>query len=192
MICYDLGMGFYVTEKMPQVKPGTPLKKPRLGFFSATRSCTGNFPSQPVETHRETEPPPMKTVSGVRYYGYRYYSPSLGRWLARDPIGENGGKNLYGFCRNRPVGRFDKLGLHTCAATKDTTCFGFPVTMSKTSDTTKCIGTCKKWHDCTWYGSVTYGELIALGYQASSEVDPDQIACESSAHEGHSYFAICF
>jgi len=26
----------------------------------------------------------------VRYYGYRYYSPSLGRWLSRDPIGDRG------------------------------------------------------------------------------------------------------
>ena len=30
------------------------------------------------------------------YYGYRYYSPSLGRWISRDPIEEAGGFNLYG------------------------------------------------------------------------------------------------
>ena len=29
------------------------------------------------------------------YYGYRYYSPSLGRWISRDPIEEEGGVNLY-------------------------------------------------------------------------------------------------
>lgn len=28
--------------------------------------------------------------AGLSYYGYRYYSPSLGRWLSRDPIGELG------------------------------------------------------------------------------------------------------
>jgi RHS repeat-associated protein len=28
--------------------------------------------------------------SGLLYYGYRYYSPSLGRWLNRDPINELG------------------------------------------------------------------------------------------------------
>jgi len=28
------------------------------------------------------------------YYGYRYYSPSLGRWLARDPVGEKGFEKL--------------------------------------------------------------------------------------------------
>jgi RHS repeat-associated protein len=45
------------------------------------------------------------------YYGYRYYSPALGRWLSRDPIEERGGLNLYGFVNNDPVNRFDHLGL---------------------------------------------------------------------------------
>ena len=34
------------------------------------------------------------------YYGYRYYSPSLGRWISRAPIKEEGGGNLYAFCVN--------------------------------------------------------------------------------------------
>jgi RHS repeat-associated protein len=45
------------------------------------------------------------------YYGYRYYSPALGRWLSRDPIEEQGGLNLYGFVGNDPVNRWDRLGL---------------------------------------------------------------------------------
>ena len=45
------------------------------------------------------------------YYNYRYYSPELGRWLSRDPIGENGGWNLYVMVGNNPVGRWDYLGL---------------------------------------------------------------------------------
>ena len=36
------------------------------------------------------------------YYGYRYYSPSLGRWLSRDPIGEKDKSNLYLFVGNHP------------------------------------------------------------------------------------------
>ncbi|MDD4406126.1 MAG: RHS repeat-associated core domain-containing protein, partial [Parabacteroides sp.] len=44
------------------------------------------------------------------YYGYRYYSPALGRWLSRDPIEEQGGLNLYGFVGNDPVNRWDVLG----------------------------------------------------------------------------------
>ena len=30
------------------------------------------------------------TETGLYYYGYRYYSPELGRWISRDPIGEQG------------------------------------------------------------------------------------------------------
>ena len=34
----------------------------------------------------------------------------LRRWLNRDPIEEEGGLNLYAFCGNDAVGRFDRLG----------------------------------------------------------------------------------
>ncbi|MCW5556150.1 MAG: RHS repeat-associated core domain-containing protein [Verrucomicrobiae bacterium] len=44
------------------------------------------------------------------YYGYRYYDPSTGRWLNRDPIEENGGINLYGFVHNDPVDKIDPFG----------------------------------------------------------------------------------
>ena len=47
------------------------------------------------------------------YYGFRYYSPRMGRFLNRDPIGEAGGLNLYGFVGNNPVNIYDYLGL-TC------------------------------------------------------------------------------
>src|SRR5262245_53406672 len=45
------------------------------------------------------------------YFGYRYYSPSLGRWSNGDPIGELGGINLHAFVRNAPVIYFDCNGL---------------------------------------------------------------------------------
>jgi len=48
---------------------------------------------------------------GMYYYGYRFYSPRLGRWINRDPIEEQGGLNLYGFVGNRPVDATDFVGL---------------------------------------------------------------------------------
>jgi integrase/recombinase XerD len=47
----------------------------------------------------------------VAYYGYRYYDPKSGRWPSRDPIGEEGGINLYGFVGNDGVNGWDYLGL---------------------------------------------------------------------------------
>jgi RHS repeat-associated protein len=41
------------------------------------------------------------------YYGYRYYDPSAGRWVNRDPIEEEGGSNLYGFVQNWPTFHID-------------------------------------------------------------------------------------
>jgi RHS repeat-associated protein len=49
--------------------------------------------------------------SGYYNYGYRYYSPELGRWLSRDPIGEEGGVNLYIMGLNNPGDTVDYLGL---------------------------------------------------------------------------------
>ena len=42
--------------------------------------------------------------------GYRYYDPSAGRFLTRDPAGFTGGVNLYTYCSNAPVGNSDPSG----------------------------------------------------------------------------------
>jgi RHS repeat-associated protein len=54
---------------------------------------------------------PQDDETGLIYFGYRYYSPRDGRWLSRDPIGEAGGLNLYGFVQNDPINQVDALGL---------------------------------------------------------------------------------
>ncbi|PHR26054.1 MAG: hypothetical protein COA36_13185 [Desulfotalea sp.] len=33
----------------------------------------------------------------MNYYGYRFYNSKIVRWMNRDPLGEKGGFNLYGF-----------------------------------------------------------------------------------------------
>ena len=49
--------------------------------------------------------------TGLYYYGIRFYSPGLGRFLSRDPIGELGGHNLYVFVRNNAIKHIDPFGL---------------------------------------------------------------------------------
>lgn len=48
--------------------------------------------------------------TGCYHYGHRYYSPRFMRWLTRDPLGEDGGVNLYAFCGNDPLSYCDPLG----------------------------------------------------------------------------------
>jgi RHS repeat-associated protein len=53
---------------------------------------------------------PVDSVTGLLYYGYRWYDPVTGRWPSRDPIEEEGGINLYGFVGNDGVKAYDYLG----------------------------------------------------------------------------------
>jgi uncharacterized protein RhaS with RHS repeats len=48
---------------------------------------------------------------GIYYYRARYFSATLGRFLQRDPIGYEGGINLYSYCGNSPNDYTDPYGL---------------------------------------------------------------------------------
>jgi RHS repeat-associated protein len=50
--------------------------------------------------------------TGLLYYGYRFYNPTDGRWPSRDPIGEEGGENLYGANENDSINYIDLNGLN--------------------------------------------------------------------------------
>jgi len=49
--------------------------------------------------------------TGLTFAPLRAYDSRLGRWLSRDPLGEEGGINLYGYVGNSPVNSWDSLGL---------------------------------------------------------------------------------
>ena len=48
--------------------------------------------------------------TGLEYHSARYYLPWLGRWLSSDPIGINGGMDLYQYCNCNPVNLIDQAG----------------------------------------------------------------------------------
>jgi RHS repeat-associated protein len=50
------------------------------------------------------------TKFGLAYFGYRMYSPVIGKWLTFDPIEEKGGINLYVYVQNNPINLIDPWG----------------------------------------------------------------------------------
>jgi RHS repeat-associated protein len=54
---------------------------------------------------RRTDTPDADLI----YFGRRYYAPSLGRWLSRDPAKQT--LNWYTYCSNNPMNRVDPSGL---------------------------------------------------------------------------------
>ena len=49
--------------------------------------------------------------TGFVYFGKRYYNPQTGRWITPDPLGYEGGPNLYAYVLNDPLVHFDREGL---------------------------------------------------------------------------------
>lgn len=50
-------------------------------------------------------------VTGLYYYGARYYAEWLGRWMSPDPAGPVDGPNLYEYVRSNPVNYNDPTGM---------------------------------------------------------------------------------
>jgi RHS repeat-associated protein len=86
---------------------GTVTARYEYGLFGEVIRTSGTMaPSNPFRFSTKY----TDTESGMLYYGYRYYNPSTGRWLSRDPLEEEGGANLYVFVRNDGIGQVDVLG----------------------------------------------------------------------------------
>jgi RHS repeat-associated protein len=58
-------------------------------------------------------------ISGLVYYGSRFYEPRLQRWMNHDPIMEQGGINLFRFCGGDPINYIDPWGFELMTVTID-------------------------------------------------------------------------
>jgi len=73
--------------------------------FGRTQSSNPSFVNPFQFTGRENDD------TGLTYYRARYYSPSLQRFLAEDPVEfQSGDTNLYAYVRNRPTAFTDPYG----------------------------------------------------------------------------------
>lgn len=92
---------------------------PILDPFGNVVALTGEWDKNPIETYSYTafgEPltqgtfspwrfcsKRMDSESGLVYFGKRYYSPLLGRWLTPDPAGMFDSLNPYAYVHNNPL-----------------------------------------------------------------------------------------
>jgi len=100
-----------LNESFASAKPVRSPKN-RVGIFfgeSGQSRRANRLPGR--QPRRENGHDYGRTASDMFYNGFRYYDPQTGRWASRDPIGEYGGLNLYGFVGNDGVNRVDLLGL---------------------------------------------------------------------------------
>ncbi|YCM45274.1 RHS repeat-associated core domain-containing protein [Verrucomicrobiaceae bacterium 227] len=102
-------MGFHLTES-PSGESHPTAKNRVRGFFGEQPNLRREKSAATKQPRQGNPSTTTKLASGVRYYGYRYYLPELGKWPSRDPIGERGGINLYGMVRNRITSQVDSLG----------------------------------------------------------------------------------
>ena len=84
---------------------GARVAKYRYDAFGNTLEASG--PQAASNPYRFST---KEAVGGLYYFGFRFYSPGLGRWITRDPIEEDGGMNLYSFGPNSPPNGYDEYG----------------------------------------------------------------------------------
>jgi RHS repeat-associated protein len=80
----------------------------RYDAFGNLLNSSGSYAT--ANTYRFSSKEWMSAVNGY-YYLYRFYIPSLQRWLNQDPIQEWGGINLYEYVGNNPDNLIDSKGL---------------------------------------------------------------------------------
>jgi len=118
------------------------------------------------------------TTTGLGYWGYRYYSPRLGRWINRDPFEESGGLALYSYCENGQTNRVDPHGL-----------WGSSMHYTATYEITKAAGLSDSCAEKLAGGNAdvdNWTQLI-LEYHFDADVDGRVYPCGRQCHGARRY-----
>jgi len=89
-----------------------------VAYDSFGNITAGGLPTRYTFTGREHD-----SDTGLMYYRARLYDQNQGRFNSEDPIGLNGGINMYAYVKNSPVMFGDPLGLQPCCDKTWTDCY---------------------------------------------------------------------
>jgi RHS repeat-associated protein len=117
-------------------------------------------------------------ATGLYFLRARYYNPAWGRFISEDPIGLDGGPNLYAYVENNPLNWLDPWGLYHCVGGAN--CDITPPMQDAMSCFDQCTG-----HDTAVTSarrppsprhpnsSHSRGEACDVGRHANPDLDPD-------------------
>ena len=86
-------------------------------------TSTGAAPTDPFGYHAR-QGYTLDRETGLVLCRNRYYDSRTGRWLTRNPIGPDGGIDLYGYCESGPVGWSDPDSLTPFRLPANPQCLG--------------------------------------------------------------------
>lgn len=85
----------------------------------------------------------MDSESGLYYYRARYYDSTVGRFMSEDPIGIDGGINLYTYVENNPINVTDPSGLSAAGQGQCSQCLNI-CDIAYCSHLNGCVDDCNK------------------------------------------------
>ena len=105
----ELGLVYYKTAD--GCKGGPSSRLATLACYAVTGwTCAKHAPRRGEATR------------GCRRINYRYYNPTDGRWMRRDPIGESASLSLFAYVNNNPTIFVDERGLKVSISADKNTC----------------------------------------------------------------------